>query len=67
VRHDSASPLSFDQLLSELVEPESRWLLKTGPCCVRVGWEIDQHLQELEEKQGETPLQEENVDAGADQ
>jgi hypothetical protein len=46
---------------------ESRWPLKTEPWYIRVGWEIDQHLLELEEKQGETPLQEENVDAGADQ
>jgi len=46
---------------------ESKWLPKTDLSCTRTGYEVDQHLPDLGGKKGETPLQEENADAGADQ
>jgi len=46
---------------------ESKWLPKTELSSTRTGYEVDQHLPDLGGKKGETPLQEENADAGADQ
>jgi len=59
---------SFYQLRENILKVlESKWLPKTELSCARTGYEVDQHLPDLGGKTGETPLQEENADAGADQ